>query len=75
MCIRDRYNMYCIMYTELNIAYKYLLTIPLTQLSCKRAFSKLKLVKTWLRSSMANENLEALLTMQSESCLLYTSGL
>lgn len=64
------YNMYCIMYPQLNKAYKYLLTIPLTQVSCERAFSKLKLVKSRIRSSMSNDNLEALLLMQSERELL-----
>lgn len=60
------YNMYCLLYTELSKIYKYLLTIPLTQVSCERAFSKLKLIKTRVRSSLSNENLEAFLIMQCE---------
>ncbi|KAG8177445.1 hypothetical protein JTE90_008629 [Oedothorax gibbosus] len=61
-----QYNMYSVMYTELDKAYKFILTIPLTQVSCERAFSKLKLIKTRLRSTLTNENREALLLMQSE---------
>ena len=49
------FNMYSLQYTELYKVYKYLLTIPLTQVSCERVFSKLKLIKTRLRTTMANE--------------------
>jgi hypothetical protein len=64
------YNMYCLQYPELSKVYKFLLTIPLTQVSCERAFSKLKLIKTRLRSSLTNENLESLLLMHSEADIL-----
>lgn len=66
------YNMYCLLYTELSKVYRYLLTIPLTQVSCERAFSKLKLIKTRLRSSLSNEHLEAFLIMQCERDKLVT---
>ncbi|KAJ8875819.1 hypothetical protein PR048_023720, partial [Dryococelus australis] len=46
------FNMFCVLYSEL--------------ISCERAFSKLKLIKTWLRSHMKNYNLEAFLIMQCE---------
>lgn len=61
------YNMYCLQYPELSKVYKFLLTILLTQVSCERAFSKLKLIETRLRSSLTNENLESLLLMHSEA--------
>ena len=46
--------------------YKHLLK----QVSCERIFSKLKLIKTRLRSTMTDENLEALILMHSERDLL-----
>lgn len=60
------YNMYSVLYTELSKVYKYLLTIPMTQVSCERVFSKLKLIKTRVRSNLTNENLEAFVMMQCE---------
>jgi len=44
------YNMYSLQYTELYKAYKYLLTWPLTKVTCEsRSFSKRKWLKTRLR--------------------------
>ncbi|KAL4083714.1 hypothetical protein QTP88_029030 [Uroleucon formosanum] len=60
------YNMYSLQYTELYKAYKYLLTLPLTQVTCERSFSKLKLLKTRLRSTIVQDNLESLFLMQCE---------
>lgn len=61
------YNMYCLQYPILSKMHKFLLTVPLIQVSCERAFSKLRLIKTRLRSSLTNENLESLLLMHSEA--------
>ena len=38
-------------------------TIPVTSCSCERAFSKMAIVKNKLRSTMAQERLDALLTI------------
>lgn len=38
--------------------YKTVLTIPSTQVSCERSFSKLKIIKNKLRSTISDENLE-----------------
>ncbi|XP_031096957.1 zinc finger MYM-type protein 1-like [Ipomoea triloba] len=43
-----------------SIAYRLLLTIPVTVASAERSFSKLKLLKTYLRSSMSQERLNGL---------------
>lgn len=64
------YNMYSLQYTELYKVYKYLLTIPLTQVTCERVFSKLKLIKTRLRATMTNETLEAFILMHTERDIL-----
>ena len=42
------------------IAYRILLTIPITVASAKRSFSKLKLIKSYLRSTMSQEKLSGL---------------
>ncbi|XP_022003042.2 zinc finger MYM-type protein 1-like [Helianthus annuus] len=65
--------------TELNTtypyainAYKVLLTIPVTVASAERSFSKLKLLKTYLRSTMSQERLNGLATISIESEILDT---
>lgn len=64
------YNMHILQYSQLYKVYTYLLTLPLTQVSCERAFSKLKIIKTRLRSVISQEHLESFLIMQSERDML-----
>ena len=47
------------------------ITIPVTVAIVKRSFSKLKIVKSYLRSSISQERLDGLplLSMESEECL------
>jgi hypothetical protein len=53
------------------IAYRILLTIPVTVASAERSFSKLKLLlKSYLRSTMTQERLNSLATIALESGLL-----
>ena len=42
------------------IAYRILLTIPFTVASIERRFSKLKIIKSYLRSTMSQERLSGL---------------
>ena len=46
-----------------------LLTIPVTVASAKRSFSKLKLIKSYIRSTMSQERLNelAILSIEKES--------
>ncbi|XP_058775025.1 uncharacterized protein LOC131649272 [Vicia villosa] len=52
------------------IAYRILLTIPVTVASAERSFSKLKLLKTYLRSTMSQERLNGLALIAVENDLL-----
>ncbi len=49
---------------------KIALTLPLTSTSAERVFSKLKLVKSRLRTTMRQERLESLMLMSIEDNLL-----
>ena len=53
-----------------SIAYRVLLTIPMTVASAERSFSKLKLLKSYLRSTMTQQILNDLATIALESGLL-----
>uniref|UniRef100_A0A8R7VDC5 HAT C-terminal dimerisation domain-containing protein n=1 Tax=Triticum urartu TaxID=4572 RepID=A0A8R7VDC5_TRIUA len=47
-------------YPNVSIAYRILLTMPVTVASAERSFSKLKLLKNYLRSTMSQERLNGL---------------
>jgi hypothetical protein len=53
-----------------SIAYRILLTVPVTVASAERNFLKLKLIKTYLRSSMSQERLNGLTTLSIEKDML-----
>ncbi|KAM7408133.1 hypothetical protein PAMA_016407 [Pampus argenteus] len=46
-----------LVFPNLTVALRVFLTMPLTVASAERSFSKLKLIKTYLRSSMSNDRL------------------
>ncbi|PWA88855.1 zinc finger MYM-type protein 1 [Artemisia annua] len=52
------------------IAYRVLLTIPVTVASAERSFSKLKLLKSYLRSTMSQDRLNGLAMISIESDML-----
>jgi hypothetical protein len=54
------------MYNNLNQVLKYIMLLPSTQVSCERVFSKLKVIKTKLRSSLDQQHLEPLMLMTIE---------
>ena len=45
-----KYSLHSSAFSNLFLAYEYLLTLSFTQVSCERVFSKLKIVKSRLRS-------------------------
>lgn len=53
-----------------TIAYRILLTIPVTVATAERSFSKLKLLKSYLRSTMLQERLNGLAMIAIENDLL-----
>ena len=53
-----------------RIAYRILLTIPVTVASAERSFSKLKLLKSYLRSTMSQERLSGLAMIAIENEIL-----
>ena len=52
------------------IAYKILLTIPVTVASVERSLSKLKLIKSFIRSTMSQEILNGLAILSIEKHIL-----
>ncbi|XP_022873874.1 uncharacterized protein LOC111392707 [Olea europaea var. sylvestris] len=58
-----RLNVY---FSNAYIAYKILLIIPVTVTSIEKGFSKLKLIKTYLRSTMSQERLNGLTMLSIE---------
>ena len=57
-------------YPNVSIAYRILLTMPVTIASAERSFSKLKLLKSYLRSSMSQERLNDLTILCIEKNML-----
>jgi len=60
------------LYPNTAIALRLLTTLPVTVASCERSFSKLKLIKTYQRSTMAQERLVGLsvISIEHEICRL-----
>ena len=57
-------------YPNVSIAYRILFTVPVTVASSERSFSKLKLLRNYLRSVMSQERLNGLATLCIEKRLL-----
>jgi hypothetical protein len=57
-------------YPNISIAYRILFTMPVTVASAQRTFSKLKLLKNYLRSVMSQERLNGLATLFCQSLQL-----
>ena len=68
--VLHRYSLNASAFSNLYLAYQYLLTLSFSQVSCERAFSKMKIVKTRLRASLGNEKLETFMMMSTEKDIL-----
>ena len=60
-----------ILLPSLTKAYQYFLTLPISVASVERSFSKMKIVKNRLRTTMTDERLYSLLLCTLESLILY----
>lgn len=64
-------------YQNTEVAYRILLTIPVSVATAERSFSKLKLIKNYLRSTMLQERLNELAMLSIETAMVerldYTS--
>ncbi|KAL4119494.1 hypothetical protein QTP88_012301 [Uroleucon formosanum] len=54
-------------YPNISVAYQIYLTMPVTSVSCERSFSKLKLIKTYLRSTTEQARLNHLSILSIEN--------
>ena len=68
--VLHRYSLHASAFTNLYLAYQYLLTLSFFQISCERAFSKSKIIKTRLRASLGNDKLETFMLVSSEKDIL-----
>ena len=66
----SQYNLLTDSYHIINLGYKFLLTLSITQVACERTFSTLKFMKNHLRTSLTQENLEVFLLMATEKEIL-----
>lgn len=68
--ILKRYNLFTDAYHILGWGYRYLLTLPVTQVACERSFTVLKHIKSRIRSKQSQEHLEAFMLMTTEKDIL-----
>ncbi|KAL4134859.1 hypothetical protein QTP88_006560 [Uroleucon formosanum] len=57
-------------FPNMYMAYKFLCTIPATSVSSERTFSKLKLIKTRIRSTMVQKRLDSLMLLSCEKDII-----
>ena len=60
------YNLHVATFSTLYVAYKCVMMLSCTQVSCERLFSKLSIVKNRLRSTLGQPHLESLLILSTE---------
>jgi hAT family C-terminal dimerisation region len=65
------FNFHVSAFTNVFRVYEYFLTLPCSQIECERVFSKLKIVKSRLRSSVEEDLLDALILMNVERELTF----
>lgn len=66
----EKYNLYSMSYKNLWLVYKYVLTLSIGQVECERTFSKMKIIKSRLRSTLSEANFVNLTQIYCEKRLL-----
>src|SRR4029434_10211351 len=66
----SQYNLLTDAYHVIGLAYKFLLTLSITQVACERSLSTLTFGKNRLQSSLSQDNLEAFVLMCTEKEIL-----
>lgn len=64
------YNLHSMAYSNLFLAYKFILTLSCTQVRCETAFSKLKYILNRLRNCLSQEKMDTFLLMNIEKDIL-----
>lgn len=67
----SKFNLHSSAYSNLYRVYEYFMTLPCTQVACERCFSKLKIIKSRLRSAIKQFLLEPLMFMNVERELTF----
>ena len=67
-----KFRLNCSAFENLAKVYVFLMTLSFSQVSCERAFSTLKLIKTRLRSTISQDIFEGLMLMSVEFDVLNT---
>lgn len=65
-----KFNLHSSAYSNVYLLYKFVLTLACTQVYCERSFSKLKIIKNRLRSTLSEELLNALMLISTEHDLI-----
>jgi hypothetical protein len=68
--ISHRFNLLTNAYTLIGLAFKFLLTLSLSQVACERSFSTLKNIKNRMRSTLSSDYLNSFMLMAVEKDLL-----
>lgn len=66
-----KFNFHVSAFVNVFRVYEYFLTLPCAQIECERVFSRLKIVKSRLRSSVKQDLLEPLVLMNKERDLTF----
>ncbi|XP_060881326.1 uncharacterized protein LOC132952868 [Metopolophium dirhodum] len=72
---RELFNLFCLaklanIFPNLYLVLKLAVTLPVTSCSVERTFSKLKLIKTKLRTTMSQDRLESLMKISCEQDII-----
>ena len=66
----QKFNLHSLAYSNLFLAYKFVLTLSSSQVACERSFSKLKYILNRLRNLLSQSSLQSFMLMSCEKDLL-----